>query len=144
MRDYAMVGPAWDAVRSECEPFLGEIRQQVEPVLETRFGILVHTMGKVGSSAAIRALEESDVGVSTYHTHILNPSRFLARRLHLKRLGVDWTGIRHLRTSLGLMPLLRQKGLRWAVISDNRGTPSSETYRPSSRTFATTPTRPST
>ena len=91
MRDYAMVGPAWDAVRSECEPFLVD-----SPTSRTcvgdRFGILVHTMGKVGLSAAIRALEERGVGVPTYHTHILNPSRFLARRLHLKRLGVDWTG----------------------------------------------------
>jgi Putative capsular polysaccharide synthesis protein len=87
--------------------------------------ILVHQMGKVGSSTIIQSLEKSSYDSPVFHTHILNPiqlkskiDRYLSIRSEKGIKKVTWV-MGHLATSKVLSPIIQKESGRraWKIIT---------------------------
>jgi hypothetical protein len=85
--------------------------------------ILVHQMGKVGSSAIVRSLEDLNLETPVFHTHSLNLQELNNRiSRHLEALPNNFGDIfikGHLRTSKLLVSALKKKSKRrkWKIIT---------------------------
>lgn len=78
--------------------------------------VIVHQMGKVGSSSVYDSLKHAPLKVPVYHTHLLNRQR-LDRQL--RSLTGNRAGASHLRTSQRLLED-GFDGSRWKIISLTR------------------------
>jgi hypothetical protein len=87
--------------------------------------ILIHQMGKVGSSTITQSLEKSDCDIPIFHTHILNPVRlqskihiYLSKKLAKGGSKSTWI-IGHLATSKILSPIIQKKSekITWKIIT---------------------------
>lgn len=84
--------------------------------------ILVHQMGKVGSSAIIKSLESLHLGMPVFHTHCLNREG-LDKRIERHKTASKNSGrifVRgHLRTSMFVANALKEapKNRKWKIIT---------------------------
>jgi Putative capsular polysaccharide synthesis protein/Sulfotransferase family len=102
---------------------LGEIKFRLKiGALNLDRCILVHQMGKVGSSAIVKSLESLHLGVPVFHTHFLNLEE-LDKRIERHKTVSKNSGrifIRgHLRTSMVLANVLKEvsKKRKWKIIT---------------------------
>ncbi|MBW4574477.1 MAG: putative capsular polysaccharide synthesis family protein [Aphanothece sp. CMT-3BRIN-NPC111] len=81
--------------------------------------ILVHQMGKVGSSTIVASLEALNLNTPIYHTHTLNPQYIESRLIQLKAEGRKLKTGSHMITSQYLSKVIAKglNGRSWKVIT---------------------------
>ncbi|ACK64155.1 conserved hypothetical protein [Rippkaea orientalis PCC 8801] len=80
--------------------------------------ILVHQMGKVGSSSIYKGLKKLNLGIPIYHTHVLNPKQLEDLRQKIKSYNYRRYGERVI-TELYLHKQIQQglNGKTWKIIT---------------------------